>query len=1533
MKRDYSRKIILAMIVAVGLSTTMLSAGRAEVTDLADVPLANSPSDTVLPNLMYILDDSGSMMWDYMPDNVQRLTNSTIINNCKSCGSSTCSIAAVQCALGNPGSTDGNTADFADPPYYSAQFNQIYYNPNITYAPGVTAAGITMGNQSPTAAVNDAYLDSTPRDLTTTYPEVYYCNTNSPTTANLSDITKCKRNGINNVQSTPANLNYFLYWTNITTLGTPLGAYPVQTGTSSTTFRYQIVMNTGHPYYFTIAPHEYCSDKNLMNCALAQANGSAPSGYSIPAPLRYCGATADAASTSVVSDTVGTATPKCQKKFDVNNYPYPRDGRFTRVDIVPGTATYTKSPNSVRTDCASTTVCTYSEELQNFANWYSYYRVRMTMMKTATGRAFLPIDDRFRVGFITINPGSPVQSSRYLPINTFNSGQKSSFYTELYAQTNHGSTPLRKALSRVGRHYAGVTSGINDGMPQDPIQYSCQQNFSLLTTDGYWNDSDTDAVTTSGAQVGNQDNVPDTVAPIFVSRASGTLDGLGTQFTNVTPSTITEQVVCSGNSTTTFSTGSQTSCGCSTSPQLSRVKQRTITQTTTTIGTDGVQSSSNTTSSATFQNVTACNALVVTQSTTPDNFVEAKVCQRGTTPGNQVTFSNGGGPISCGSCAGTRKVLIKDTITGATQTVTTTDGVTTSNTITGGTNAFKYSTDGTTFLSAFPGTCATSGTSLSGSGLTVTSTGATTPPTSNGGTTITSAMFTVSPNPTVTAGSATATNVPGGTANTLADVSMYYYKTDLRTTGTVAPNNVPTTAKDFTPTQHMTTFTLGLGLQGQLDYTPDYESNPASDFAKIKSAATTCAWTTGTCNWPAPVSSTPTTLDDLWHAAVNGRGLYYSASDPNTLADGLSGALSALKIQTAAASASATSSPNITQTDNFIYSTTFRTVKWDGEIVAQQIDPTTGNVLAPIVWSAQALLDSQVFVSSDTRAIWKFDSTQSSKLNSFIWGNLTGAEQAFFANTCTGLSQCPLLTAAQQVSTNNGQNMVNFLRGQTGNQSTLYRIRDHALGDPVNATPTFVRQPRFGFADAVTPTYATFATANASRQGVLYVGANDGMLHAFNGTTGQEMWAYSPRIVFPNLYKLASDNWDVGHKYSVDGSPQIMDVFDSTAGAWKTILVAGLNNGGRGYYALDITNPSSPKGLWEICSDSTLCAISDSDVGSTYGFPVITKRAFDGKWVVLVTSGYDNVSPGTGHGILYVLDALTGAILRKVDTNTGNTTTPSGLAKISAFANNFNVDNTTTFVYGGDLLGNVWRFDMSVDPPALFNLAVLTDATNKPQSITTRPELAVIKGARVVYVGTGRYLGTSDLPDPSTLSPAESWAYQQSFYAIADHNVANGNIRTASPGLVQQTIIDNGGTTRTTSSNAVDWATRDGWFVDLNPSSASPGERVNLDPQLDLGTIVVVTNVPNNSACTIGGDSWIYQFDYQAGTYIASASGSVVAQKFTGQTLVGVVVVRLPSGVLKAIATGASGTKTSVGVHVGGAGGSGKRVSWRELLQ
>ncbi|HQY47973.1 MAG TPA: PilC/PilY family type IV pilus protein, partial [Usitatibacteraceae bacterium] len=781
-----------------------------------------------------------------------------------------------------------------------------------------------------------------------------------------------------------------------------------------------------------------------------------------------------------------------------------------------------------------------------------------------------------------------------------------------------------------------------------------------------------------------------------------------------------------------------------------------------------------------------------------------------------------------------------------------------------------------------------------------------------------------------------------GASNTLADVAAYYYKTDLRTSGAVSENNVPTSTRDQNPAQHMVTFTLGLGLEGFMEYQSDYETALTGDFAKIKAGTNNaCSWTSGTCNWPVPSSNAPSTLDDLWHAAVNGRGRYFSASDPNSLTQGLQSALAALNIQTAAAAASATSSPNITETDNYIYSSTFRTVKWDGEIVAQRIDTVSGNVLPAIVWSAQALLDGRTTGNSDSRAIYTIDESGGSKRKLFTYATLSNAvaggiapERAYFDNKCTALSQCALLTAAQKAIANNGDHLVNWLRGQRQHESFAapetnppFRARDHVLGDPVNATPAFMKAPRFNFTDAVTPTYADYKIANEGRQATLFIAANDGMLHALNGDTGNEMWAYVPRIVMPKLHRLATENWTVTHEFNVDGSPEIMDAY--FGGSWKTVLIAGLNHGGRGYYALDVTVPSTPKVLWEICHDPTLCAISDPDVGYTHTNPVITKRPSDGKWVALLTSGLNNVSPGTGRGYLFVVDLATGNILSKIDTGDGDTTTPAGLNHIAAFADNFNNDNTAKYVYGGDLLGNVWKFDMAGG--SVTRLATLRDGSGKPQSITARMELALIDGFPIVYVGTGRYLGTDDLVDPATLTPPNQWAYQQSLYAIKDKGTSYGNFRTGN--VVQNSLLVAGPTTRTTTNNTVDWATKDGWFMDFNPGNDSPGERVNLDLQLVQGTLIVATNVPNNSACAVGGDSWIYQFDYKSGTFVQSSALGVAGQKFTGQITVGLVVVRLPSGVFKGIATGATGTKTPFAVNIGGGGGAARRISWRELMQ
>ena len=1038
-------------------------------------------------------------------------------------------------------------------------------------------------------------------------------------------------------------------------------------------------------------------------------------------------------------------------------------GLFSRTDIVSTTNSYPKGPQ--RIDCAGAT-CTYQEEMTNFANWYAYYRTRLQMMKSAAGRAFIPIDDTYRVGFITIIPGSPVSSNNYLRIDTFDATQKSAWYTKFYSMSASNSTPLREALSRVGRLYAGKFDGLDNGIPStdDPVQYSCQPNFTILSTDGYWNGNA--GVKVDGTAMTQQDNVD--TGP-YSKRTDGVYDG-----------------------------GSSSTVG-------------------------------------------------------------------------------------------------------------------------------------------------------------------------------------------------------------LADVALYYYQTDLRPT---MPDNVPTTQKDTAPHQHMTTFTLGLGLDGQLTYRSDYETATSGDFKSI---------TQGSLNWPNPVADAPSALDDLWHAAVNGRGVFFSASNPQELANSLSETLNALQKRVGAGAAAATSNLQPVAGDNFAFTAQYQTADWIGDLKARTIDLSNGNVSTVELWSAQALLDNKPY---NTRVIYMPDTadTAGNMLKNFCWpgttdtvcsdgSGLNATEQAYFLPSrlpqSTGWNSAQKTTAGidstgAALSSDTGRILVNWLRGDTTYEDTgqvlstdLFRNRVSILGDIINAQPAYVKTSPFNYND---PGYLDFQKCTAGtgtgcpstqfpspslpRRGTVFAAANDGMLHAFetdvnnnpyfqtggigtaqtsddtfqgnNAGNGQERWAFIPDIVLSDIYKLASTPYN--HRYFTDGSPTVGDICISTPCAglsdWRTVLVAGLNAGGRGYYALDITNPLAPKLLWEFkvrkpsqtsCAVTTTAAIGatdDCDLGLTYGNPVISK--FNGQWVVFVTSGYNNTGlepsgtarQGDGQGYLYILNAVTGAIIRKIGTGVGDGGTagasytdaiPSGLARINNWVDNATLNNTTTAVYGGDLLGNLWRFDLDSTSSSYLTavkVAELKTGTT-PQPITTKPELGLINTYHVVFVATGKFLGVTDKTDTTP----------QTIYAIRDDLNSNVPVLDRTP-LIQQTFTASA-TTRTTSSNAVDWTNPSvrGWYINLPDT----GERVSVDPQLQLGTLVVASNVPSTDTCTAGGYAWINTLDYKTGGYIASDSGNIASTKLSSSVVVGINVIQLPGGAVKAIVTTADNQQLSQSAPVAAGLFQGKRVSWREL--
>jgi type IV pilus assembly protein PilY1 len=1259
--------------------------------------------------------------------------------------------------------TVGNGSGTCDPGYKatSATMTRIS-NTSFSYsvATGVTTPGNASCNITQTATVSPASPGISLAGSTVTV----YKTAHGLVTGDLIQVSNGTSGTCDSGYQTSSTVTVTRIDANTFTYGLPVGSATTNSNCKINKIQAASTANytsagtvNSNPYYFVMIPTEYCDSIYLTKCVAATGPVTV-SGvvYSYPAPVRFCknDTTAALPPGDAGAQTSGT-TINCQAKYSPSmNFLSVRYGLFWRGDIVPSTTTYGNESysgtvnaggvnlaysgtlavdRSKRSDCASAPNCTYAEEMTNFSNWYAYYHTRIQMMKSSAGRAFSTLDNRYRVGFVTINESS----SRYLPVAMFDTTQKTNWYSKFYAINPGNSTPLREAMANAGRYFAGKKPGI---FTDDPMEYACQQNFELITTDGYWNGNDSSVKDLNGNTMGNFDNVDSGAS----KRADGAYDG-----------------------------------------------------------------------------------------------------------------------------------------------------------------------------------------------------------------------------------------AVSGASNTLADVAMYYYKTDLRNStlgnctgalgGDVCQDIVPMTSKDtaagLAATQHMSTFSLGLA-DGLMTYQSDYENAITGDFSKIKSAATGCPFSgSGTCNWPLPVMNTQTALDDLWHAAVNGRGTYYNARDPASLSAGLSSALTGINVRLAAASSSATSSPNITQTDRSIFSSTYRTTKWDGEVTAQLINATTGAVEPAIIWSAQTQLDALIHAdaSSDitSRHIYTFDNANSlgNHLKDFIYTSLTAAEQGYFDNKCsfTLLSQCTAatLSAAQISSGNSGLNLVQYLRGNQSLEPTgVFRTRDHLLGDTVNARPAYVKLPQYSFTDSG---YTAFKAAQTAipRQGALYMGANDGMLHAFNTDTGAEMWAYLPKIVMPNLYKLADASYATLHQYYVDGSPETMDVYDTTLNLWRTILIGGFGLGGRGFYALDVTDPANPIALWEICSDSTICAISDPDMGYSYGNPVITKRSGDNKWVVLLTSGYNNVSPGSGVGTLFVLDALTGAVLNKTPTG-GATNPPSGLAKLSPWVDNLSTNFTTRYLYSGDLNGDVWRFDLGAvgvsAAPTRTLIASLKDSSGVAQSVTTRVELGDPLGNTAnslsgtgnpaVYVTTGRYLGATDVSNLQI----------QSVYGIKDDLSKSGggayigNPRAPITGFgpfVQQYIYQPTATTRTTSQFSVNWASNSGWYADFvvsNPvnnlpitPSASPGERVNLDAQLMSGTLIVVTNVPESSACTMGGTSWLYSFNYLTGQNVPAATDQLVGQKIPGNSLtVGIVSVRLPSGQIKEITTTAGGSTLTLTPATTGVGAT-RRTSWREL--
>lgn len=777
------------------------------------------------------------------------------------------------------------------------------------------------------------------------------------------------------------------------------------------------------------------------------------------------------------------------------------------------------------------------------------------------------------------------------------------------------------------------------------------------------------------------------------------------------------------------------------------------------------------------------------------------------------------------------------------------------------------------------------------------------------------------------------------TSNTLADVAQYYYATDLRNKATLnncisgssgkdtCPDMVSPVGRDTAVWQHMSTFTVGLGVSGTFPYEKDY-------LDPQKTTGAYAGLSNGTLDWPAPQATlnegaTGANIDDLWHAAVNGRGAYYSALSTSSLVNAIRDIVLTVKQVAGAASAASTDSLELVQgTNNQTYKASYTTEAWTGDLQAFSVNGADASVGKTAIWSAQQKLD---LVLPAARKI-KFLS--GGALEDFDYNKMSPTQQAYFSNFCLKNplpDQCtapsPSMAFNEWGLINNGVNLVNYLRGQRDYESVvptttssatatvlpLYRPRLHLLGDIVSGAPKPVGPPNLGYGDAG---YAAFAAEQSTRQNAVYTAANDGMLHAFaadgpNG--GKELWAYVPGAVMPNLYKLADKGYASKHQYTADGAPVMADV--KIGANWKTILVAGLNGGGRSYYAIDITDPANPQALWEF---------TDANMGMTYGNPVIGKLA-NGTWVVAFTSGYNNDSSvgGDGKGHLYVVDAATGGRLLDIATTAGTSTDPSGLAKISAWIDD-PADKTIKRIYGGDLKGNLWRFDLDgliAPKQSALLLAKLQATPGVPQPVTIPPELTTVAGKPMVLVATGRYLGINDVADST----------QQSVYGIKDTLDATswGDVHADTTHFVKQTFTINAASGKAyLTHNAVDLSIQGGWWADFG----SLGERVTTALRLEAGVLTIATGLPSTDPCVLGGSSSTYFMDSASGKAL-TVDGYAGGVWNSTSLIAGMTWVKDTTGQLRLIVQGTNGAITTETPPIPAISNVGlaHRTSWREL--
>ena len=629
---------------------------------------------------------------------------------------------------------------------------------------------------------------------------------------------------------------------------------------------------------------------------------------------------------------------------------------------------------------------------------------------------------------------------------------------------------------------------------------------------------------------------------------------------------------------------------------------------------------------------------------------------------------------------------------------------------------------------------------------------------------------------------------------------------------------------------------------------------------------------------------------------------YFLVNNPLGLESALDKAFVAI-LTTSSASSVATNSTSL-NTGSRVYQARFNSNDWSGQLLSFTID-LNGVISSTPEWDTGQKILGQ---SPASRVIYTWDDS-TLQPTTFHWGNLNATQQSY------------LNTSQSNTNDGMGAQRVDYLRGDAANEglgvNNFRRRVNTKLGDVVNSNPQYVGSPSASGAAYSEAAYTTFKNTWASRKPMIYVGANDGMLHAVDAgtstsTQGTVLMSYVPSQVYYKLSWLTAQGYL--HRYFVDGTPAIADV--KINGAWRSVLIGALAGGGQGVFALDVTDPTQ---FTEAnASNIVLWEFNDTDyrgLGYTYGQPRIAKMA-NGKWAAIVAVGYndtyscssppcpdrvDNLPSTTGRGRVFVIFIENGGPAHTwnqgtdyivLDTRVGSSAAPDGVASPTPV--DVDGDGKVDFIYFGDLQGNMWKWDVTDSDPndwkpafgstssplPLYNAR---DASNNVQPITSSPVVFNHpNGGLVVLFGTGQYLQPTDPNGPYTLHTFYGiWDQQTKTYVNAQANPSASRVATSvttprnSTILQKQSILAettvSGIAFRVNSDNIPDWTFQRGWYLDLlvDPTQTSTGtltgERVVFDAFVRNGKIVVDTLVPSTVSCDSGGTSWLMDLDAATG--------------------------------------------------------------------